>query len=158
MTNVFNRSYRFYEAGAPYPGVCSTCSNVNKLWDLGVIKHTNQGMYLCDACLTELSMFAGFILKQTHIDAVTKLQQEITELSIRLDAAPAIIRKLNENVSNILADFVTDLAAIVSKPATPNIENLETSPVAPSANKRNKPEAGEGKKQSPYTSTKPSSK
>jgi hypothetical protein len=158
MTNVFNRSYRFYEAGAPYPGVCSTCSNTNKLWDLGVIKHTNQGMYLCDACLTELSMFAGFMLKQTHIDAVTKLQQEITELSIKLDAAPTIIRKLNENVSNILADFVTDLAAIVSKPAATNIEAPKTSPLPPSADKRNKLEAGERTKQSINSSAKSTSK
>ena len=155
MTNVFNRSYRFYENGAPFPGVCSACSNTAKLWDLGVIKHTNQGLYVCDACLTELSLFAGFILKQTHIDAVTKLQQEVTELSIRLDAAPALIRKLNENVSNILADFVTDLAAVSSKPAPPHVETPEASPVAPSADKRNEPEAGEGKKQSPKPSPKP---
>ena len=103
-------------------------------------------------------MFAGFMLKQTHIDAVTKLQQEITELSIKLDAAPTIIRKLNENVSNILADFVTDLAAIVSKPAATNIEAPKTRPVPPSSDERNKSKAGEGTKQSPYTSSKSSSK
>ena len=158
MTNVFNRTYRFYEKGAPYPGTCATCSNTDRLWDLGVIKYTNQGMYLCDACLTELSMFAGFIFKQTHIDAVTKLQQEVTELSIRLDAAPALIRKLNENVSNILADFVTDLAAVSSKPAAPNIETPKTSPLPPSTDQPDKSATGEGKKQSPYTSSKPARK
>ncbi len=103
-------------------------------------------------------MFAGFVLKQTHIDAVTKLQQEITALNIKLNVAPELIRKLNQNVSTLLADFVTDLASIPSKPSTPNVETPKTSPFPPSPNKRNEPETGEGKKQSPNPSSKPSRK
>ncbi len=41
--NIFDKSYRFYEAGAPFPGVCLACSNVNNLWDIGVISGTNRG-------------------------------------------------------------------------------------------------------------------
>ena len=155
MTNVFNRSYRFYESGAPYPGICATCSNTNRLWDLGMIKNTNQGMYLCDSCLTELSTFSGFVTKQFHIDAVTKLQQEITALSIKLDAAPALIRKLNENVSNLLTDFVTDLAAVTSKPAPTNIETPKARPLAPSDHERYQSQTGAREKQSPKPSPKP---
>lgn len=119
-----------------------------------MIRATNQGLYLCDSCLTELASFAGFVVKQTHIDAVTKLQQEITSLNIKLNAAPELIRKLNENVSNILADFVTDLAAVTSKPAAPDVETPKTSPLPPSPSKRNQFEAGERKKQSPNPSSK----
>lgn len=155
MTNVFNRSYRFYEKGAPYPGICSTCSNTEKLWDLGMVRGTNQGLYVCDSCLTELALFAGFVLKTKHNDTVKELQTQIKELTNKLNAAPALLRKLNENVSALLADFVTDLAAVPSKPASPHVENPETSPNIVSPNYRNKPQAGEGKKQSPKPSPKP---
>jgi hypothetical protein len=154
MTNIFNRSYRFYEKGAPYPGICATCSNTTRLWDLGIIKNTNQGLYLCDTCLTEVATFAGFVLRTQHEKLVDESRTQIDELTTKLDAAPKLIRKLNENVSNILADFVTDLAAINSKPAPSRVETVETSIDTPSADKRNEPKAGEGKKQSVNTGSK----
>ena len=158
MTNIFNRSYRFYDKGAPYPGICSTCSNTTRLWDLGMVKGTNQGLYLCDTCLTELAVSTGFVTKKVHDDLVASTTEQISTLTTRLDAAPALIRKLNENVSNLLADFVTDLAAVTSKPATPNIEAPKTSPLPPSADKRNELEAGERTQQGSKPSSKSSRK
>lgn len=158
MTNIFNRSYRFYDKSAPYPGICATCSNTTKLWDLGIFRATNQGLYLCDTCLTELAVSTGFVTKKVHDDLVASTTEQISTLTTRLDAAPALIRKLNEDVSNLLADFVTSLAAVTSKPATPSIKAPKTSPLPPSSDKRDKSEAGEGTKQSPYTSSKSSRK
>ena len=158
MTNIFNRSYRFYEKGAPYPGICSTCSNTTRLWDLGMVKGTNQGLYLCDTCLTELAISTGFVTKKVHDDLVESTTEQINLLQTRLDAAPALIRKLNEDVSNLLADFVTSLAAVTSKPATPSVKNLEASSSTSSADKRHESEAGEGKKQGTHPSPKSSRK
>lgn len=158
MTNIFNRSYRFYDKGAPYPGICSTCSNTTRLWDLGMVKGTNQGLYLCDSCLSELAISTGFVTKKVHDDLVTSTTEQISLLTTRLDAAPALIRKLNEDVSNLLADFVTSLAAVTSKPAAPSVKNLETSSPTPSTDERHESKIREGKKQGVNTSPKPSRK
>jgi len=158
MTNIFNRSYRFYDKGAPYPGICSTCSNTTRLWDLGMVKGTNQGLYLCDTCLTELAVSTGFVTKKVHDDLVASTTEQISTLTTRLDAAPALIRKLNEDVSNLLADFVTDLAAVDAKPAVSGIETIETSIDTPSEHERNKPQTGAREKQGVNTSLKSSRK
>lgn len=154
MTNIFNRSYRFYDKAAPYPGICATCSNTTRLWDLGVIRATSQGLFLCDSCLTELAISTGFVTKKDHDELLASTAKQIAELTTRLDVAPTLIRKLNEDVSNLLADFVTDLAAVDAKPAVSDIETVETSIDTPSTNERNKPEVGEGKKQSSNPSSK----
>lgn len=158
MTNVFNRSYRFYDKAAPYPGICATCSNTTRLWDLGIVRATNQGLYLCDTCLTELAISTGFVTKKVHDEIIISLTDQITELTTKLDVAPTLIRKLNEDVSNLLASFVTDLAAVDSKPATVQRKDPKTSPATPSEHERNKSQTGEREKQSPYTSSKSSRK
>lgn len=119
--NVFNKSYRFYEAGAPYPGVCLACSNVNNLWDLGVISGTNRGAYLCDVCLQDLALFAGFVLKGVYEKETSELKTKIGTLDGQLNAAPQLIKELTHDISSILGNFVTSLASITvpSKPVQP---------------------------------------
>lgn len=155
---INGRQFHFFKAGAPYPGICLACSNVNNLWALGTVRGTNQVSYLCEDCLRDVATGAGYMLKTEYTNMVESLSEEKKTLTAQLDAVPALLRKVQENVSIILADFVTDLAAISSKPATPNIENPEASPSAPSSDERHEPKAGEGKKQSPNTSPKPSRK
>ena len=119
--NVFNKSYRFYEAGAPYPGVCLACSNVNKLWDLGVISGTNRGAYLCDTCLQDLALFAGFVLKTVYDKETTDLRTKIEIANNQIDAAPKLIKELTHDLTSLLGNFVTSLASVTisSKPVQP---------------------------------------
>ena len=116
--NVFNKSYRFYQAGAPYPGVCLACSNVNNLWDLGVISGTNRGAYLCDTCLQDLALFAGFVLKTVYEKETTDLRTKIEIANNQIEAAPKLIKELTHDLTSILGNFVTSLASVTvsSKP------------------------------------------
>lgn len=126
--NVFNKSYRFYEAGAPYPGVCLACSNVNKLWDLGVISGTNRGAYLCDTCLQDIALFAGFVLKTVHEKETTDLRTKIEIANNQIEAAPKLIKELTHDLTSILGNFVTSLAsvAVPSKPVQPESSEADT--------------------------------
>jgi hypothetical protein len=119
--NVFNKSYRFYQAGAPYPGVCLACSNVNNLWDLGLISGTNRGAYLCDTCLQDLALFAGFVLKAVYEKETADLRTKIEIANNQIDAAPKLIKELTHDLTSILGNFVTSLASVTStsKPVQP---------------------------------------
>jgi hypothetical protein len=119
--NVFNKSYRFYQAGAPYPGVCLACSNVNNLWDLGMISGTNRGAYLCDTCLQDLALFAGFVLKAVHEKTTDELTTKIKTMTSQVEAAPKLIKELTHDITSILGNFVTSLASVTipSKPVQP---------------------------------------
>lgn len=121
MSNKFDKSYRFYEAGAPFPGVCLACSNVNKLWDVGVISGTNRGAYLCDTCLQDLALFAGFVLKAVYEKDTSELKTKIKQLDDQIQASPRLIKELTHNVNSLLGEFVTSLASVTSpnKPVQP---------------------------------------
>jgi hypothetical protein len=127
MTNIFDRSYRFYEAGAPFPGVCLACSNVNKLWDIGIINGTNRGAYLCDMCLQDLALFAGFVLKAVYEKDTSELKAEVAKLEDQIEASPRLIKELTQNVNSLLGEFVTSLASVAST----------NKPVQPESNKAN---------------------
>jgi hypothetical protein len=128
MTNIFDRSYRFYEAGAPFPGVCLACSNVNKLWDLGMISGTNRGAYLCDMCLQDLALFAGFVLKAVYEKDTSELKAEVAKLENQIEASPRLIKELTQNVNSLLGEFVTSLASVAStnKPVQPEGNKADT--------------------------------
>ena len=119
--NVFNKSYRFYQAGAPYPGVCLACSNVNNLWDLGMISGTNRGAYLCDTCLQDLALFAGFVLEVVHKKTTDDLTTKIETMNSQVQAAPKLIKELTHDITSLLGNFVTNLASVTipSKPVQP---------------------------------------
>ena len=119
--NVFNKSYRFYQAGAPYPGVCLACSNVNNLWDLGMISGTNRGAYLCDTCLQDLALFAGFVLEAVHKKTTDDLTTKIEIMNSQVQAAPKLIKELTHDITSLLGNFVTSLASVTipGKPVQP---------------------------------------
>jgi hypothetical protein len=111
--DVFKASFRFYEAGAPYPGMCLRCSAGSRLWDLGRnIPGTNMGAYYCDGCLVELASFSGMTSKDTYESTVTKLSTELETAKAQLEAAPKIIKELTNDINSLLSDFITDLASV----------------------------------------------
>ena len=117
--DVFNASFRFYEAGAPYPGICLKCGIGSKLWDLGRnISGTNMGAYYCDECLVELATYTGMKSKTLHESTVDLLSAELATAKAQLEAAPKIIKELTNGINSLLSDFVTELAGVsgVSKP------------------------------------------
>ena len=126
--NIFNKSYRFYEAGAPHPGVCIACSNINNLWDIGVISGTNRGAYLCDVCLQDLALFAGFVLNTVHEKETTELLTKIEIANNQIQAAPSLIKELTHDITSLLGNFVTSLASvsISSKPVQSESSKADT--------------------------------
>jgi hypothetical protein len=151
--NVFNKSYRFYQAGAPYPGVCLACSNVNNLWDLGVISGTNRGAYLCDTCLQDLALFAGFVLKAVHEKETSELSTKIKTLSNQVEVAPKLIKELTHDINSILGNFVTNLASVTvsSKPVQPKSPEANTGDVKRIAGATKKSSEGSAKTFKPST-------
>lgn len=119
---VFNASFRFYEQGAPYPGMCLKCSAGRNLWDLGRnIPGTNMGAYYCDECLVELATFTGMKSKALHESTVDLLSTELETAKAQLEAAPKIIKELTNDINSLLSNFVTELASVTgaSKPVQP---------------------------------------
>ena len=120
--NKFNASYRFYEQGAPYPGMCLRCGAGSKLWDLGRnIPGTNMGAYYCDGCLVELATFTGMASKEAHEGTVSKLTTALETANAQLEVAPSLVKELTHNVQSLLSEFVLNLAsgASTSKPVQP---------------------------------------
>jgi len=155
---INGRQFHFFKAGAPYPGICLSCSNVNNLWALGTVRGTNQVSYLCEDCLRDVAHGAGYMLKTKYTDMVEVLSEEKKTLLAQLDAVPALLRKVQQDVSIILADFATDLAAIAASDDHVEQARPKTSADRLERDEQHKLKTGEGKKQSPYTSSKPSSK
>ena len=120
--NNFNASFRFYEQGAPYPGMCLRCSAGSKLWDLGRnMPGTNMGAYYCDGCLVELATFTGMASKEAHEGAVSKLTTALETANAQLEVAPSLVKELTHNVQSLLSEFILNLASGTSpsKPVQP---------------------------------------
>ena len=118
----FKASFRFYDKGAPYPGICLKCSSGSRLWDLGRnIAGTNMGAYYCDSCLVELASFAGMIQKQVFTEAVTKIEEDLNKTKAQLDVAPKLIKELTHDVTSLLGEFISNLASVSgsNKPVQP---------------------------------------
>ena len=118
----FKASFRFYEQGAPYPGVCLKCNAGSKLWDLGrSIPGTNMAAYYCDPCLVELATFTGLVSKSKFEDKIKSIDAELQAAKAQLEAAPSLIKELTHNVQSLLSDFIVNLAssASPSKPIQP---------------------------------------
>jgi hypothetical protein len=110
--NNFNASFRFYEQGAPYPGMCLRCSAGSKLWDLGRnMPGTNMGAYYCDGCLVELATFTGMASKEAHEGAVSKLTTALETANAQLEVAPSLVKELTHNVQSLLSEFILNLAS-----------------------------------------------
>jgi hypothetical protein len=118
----FSASFRFYEQGAPYPGMCLKCGAGSRLWDLGRnIPGTNMGAYYCDGCLVELASFTGMASKDTYEGTVSKLTTELETAKAQLEVAPSLVKELTHNVQSLLSEFVLNLASSSSprKPVQP---------------------------------------
>jgi hypothetical protein len=151
----FTASFRFYEQGAPYPGMCLKCSAGSKLWDLGRnIPGTNMGAYYCDGCLVELATFTGMVQKDVFSNTITKIEEDLSKAKAELEAAPQLIKELTHNVQSLLSNFVLNLASSssVNKPIQP--ESIEANSGSVEGNDG---EPGEGIKGSAKI-TKPSAK
>lgn len=151
----FKASFRFYEQGAPYPGMCLRCSAGSRLWDLGrSIPGTNMAAYYCDGCLVELASFTGMASK-THFESeVSRINNELVEAKSQLEAAPRLIKELTHNVQSLLSEFIVNLAS-GSKPSKPiQLESIEANSGSAEGNDG---EPGESVKGSAKT-TKPSAK
>jgi hypothetical protein len=151
--NIFNKSYRFFESGAPYPGVCLACSNVNKLWDLGMISGTNRGAYLCDTCLQDLALFAGFVLKGVHEKETSELRTKIEKMNSQIEAAPKLIKELTHDITSLLGEFVTSLASVTvsSKPVQPESPKADSGDAERIARPAKKSSKGSAKTVEPST-------
>lgn len=118
----FKASFRFYEQGAPYPGICLRCGTNSRLWDLGrSIPGTNMGAYYCDDCLVELASFSGMTSKNAHEGTVSELTTSLETANAQLQVAPSLVKELTHNVQSLLSEFILNLASSTgpSKPVQP---------------------------------------
>lgn len=114
----FGIDVRFYEKGAPYPGFCLRCSVTDNLYDLGMIRGTNMGAYLCKNCLAEVALFDGFIRGERYAEEVAALTNQINDLKAQLSAVPNLLKEFQNEYTDLVTEFVTSVAA-VSAPSEP---------------------------------------
>jgi hypothetical protein len=83
-----------------------------------MISGTNRGAYLCDTCLQDLALFAGFVLKAVHEKKTAELTTKIETMNSQIEAAPKLIKELTHDITSLLGNFVTSLASVTipSKP------------------------------------------
>ena len=118
MTNPLRATFRFYEAAAPYPGICLRCGTSNKLWELGMIRGTNMGAYYCDPCIIELGEAAGLGMKTTFESERVMLEDTINTLTAQVEATPELAKELIHDLNNLFSNFVTNLAVHASAPVS----------------------------------------
>ena len=151
----FKASFRFYDRGAPYPGICLKCSSGSRLWDLGRnIAGTNMGAYYCDDCLVELASYAGMVQKQLFTETVDKIQEDLNKTKAQLEVAPKLIKELTHDITSILGEFISNLASVPSS-------NKSVQPKSAKANTGDSGEVAEesrGDGEAAAEVTKPSSK
>lgn len=114
----FGISVRFYEKGAPYPGFCLRCSVTDNLYDLGMVRGTNMGAYLCKNCLAEVAIFDGFVRGERFAEEVGSLTNQIKDLKAQLAVVPSKLKDFQNEYTALVTEFVTSVAA-VSAPSEP---------------------------------------
>ena len=158
MNNPYKISFRFYEAAAPYPGICLKCGTSNRLWELGMIRGTNMGAYYCDPCLTELGDFAGLGIKATFDSQIEALEETIKTLHAQVEATPELAKELIHDLNNLFSNFVTNLAVHASAPVSVQPEAHSPSVGQPTSKSSEHERAGAAAKPASKPSSKPSSK
>jgi hypothetical protein len=93
-----------------------------------MISGTNRGAYLCDTCLQDLALFAGFVLKGVYEKETSDLRTKIEIANSQIDAAPKLIKELTHDITSLLGNFVTSLAgvSVPSKPVQPQSVEANT--------------------------------
>ena len=59
-----------------------------------MISGTNRGAYLCDTCLQDLALYAGFVLEVVHKKTTDDLTTKIEIMNRQVQAAPKLIKEL----------------------------------------------------------------
>ena len=158
MNDPYKISFRFYEAAAPYPGICLKCGTSNKLWELGMIRGTNMGAYYCDPCLVELGDFAGLGSKSTFESERATLEETIKTLTAQVEATPELAKELIHDLNNLFSNFVTNLAVHASAPVSVQPQTDTPSVGAPTSKSGSHEGSGSAAKPAAKPSSKPSSK
>ena len=158
MTNPLRATFRFYEAAAPYPGICLRCGTSNKLWELGMIRGTNMGAYYCDPCVIELGEFAGLGIKATFESERATLEESIKTLTAQVEATPELAKELIHDLNNLFSNFVTNLAVHASAPVSVQPEAHSSSVGQPADKPSEHERAGTATKPAAKPSSKPARK
>lgn len=152
----FDSHFIFHADGGPFPGTCIRCGAINKLWNIGMIPASNMTALICNTCLTELAIFAGFVTGESYADLNATKTATIDKQQAQIDATPKLLEKFSNDVTNIISEFVTGLAGVTvpSKPVQPKGNQAEprgTDPIAES-----KPASGSPKSKDSDSGAKPS--
>ena len=156
--NIYKASFRFYEAAAPYPGMCLKCGTSNRLWELGMIRGTNMGAYYCDACLIEIGEFAGLGVKATFDEQIDTLEETINTLTAQVEVTPELAKELIHDLNNLFSNFVTNLAVHASAPVSVQPEAHSSSTGQPASKPSEHERTGAAAKPAAKPSSKPASK
>lgn len=117
----FDSHFIFHADGGPFPGTCIRCGAISKLWNIGMIPASNMTALVCNTCLTELAVFAGFVTGESYASLNASKDSVIEKYKAEISAAPKLMEKFSNDVNNLISEFVTGLASVApaSKPVQP---------------------------------------
>ncbi len=153
----FDSHFIFHANGGPFPGTCIRCGAINKLWNIGMIPASNMTALICDTCLTELAVFAGFVTGQSYAELNATKTAIIDKQQAEIDVTPKLLEKFSNDVTNIISEFVTSLAGVTvpSKPVQPKSDQAHAR--GTESFTKTKPASGSPKSKDSYPSSQPSS-
>jgi hypothetical protein len=151
----FDSHFIFHADGGPFPGTCIRCGAINKLWNIGMIPASNMTALICDTCLTELAIFAGFVTSHSYADLNATKTAIIDKQQAQIDVTPKLLEKFSNDVTNIISEFVTGLASVSvpNKPVQPKGDQANAGSIEPVA--ESKPTSGSSKSKDSHPSAKP---
>lgn len=147
-------NFRFYEKGAPFPGTCVFSGETKNLWEIGSMTVQGQPLtvLLSDRVLQELAVHTGFITSRSYAEQVAVSQKRINELEAQNKATPELLRKFQNDFSNLVSEFVTSLGSV---PVPDKPVQLESDPAdagESAAEPGSGAKSGKGKKQTSESS------
>jgi hypothetical protein len=156
MSN-FDSHFIFHADGGPFPGTCVRCGAINKLWNIGMIPASNMTALICNTCLTELAIFAGFVTGHNYADLNATKTAIIDKQQAQIDVTPTLLEKFSNDITNIIGEFVTGLAsvAVPNKPIQPKSDQADAGSTEPVA--ESKPASGSSKGKNSHPSAKSTS-
>lgn len=147
--------FRYYTNNAPFPGTCVYSGENRDLWEVGTMTVQGQVLpvLLSSRVLQELAVKSGFVTSEAYAQLNSALTEKIRTLEAQNEAVPNLLKELQNDFSNLVSNFVIQLASVTvpSEPVQP--ESAEASTGGPDSISGSSPKGGKRKVQATKPST-----
>lgn len=149
--------FRYYTAGAPFPGTCVFSGENRNLWEVGSMTVQGQVLpvLLSDRVLQELADKAGFVSKAEHIKLNAELNEKIEILEAQTQAIPNLLKELQNDFANLVGAFITNLSSVTVADKPVHRKSTEADTGEPAEDSGASSKSGGRKSQSPKSSSEP---